>query len=146
MDKALDRIEVEGFKSIRSMRLELRRLNVLIGANGVGKPNFLGVFKLVNQIAQISLQVYVGTAGGADAVLHFGRKKSGEMRIKASLGNYSQGYECTLAPTADDRLIFEREACWFQESPGASPLSISLGSGHSESGLYIDRRKSKAAR
>lgn len=143
MDKALDKIEVEGFKSIRSMSLELRSLNVLIGANGVGKSNFIGVFKLVNQIVHQSLQVYVGTTGGADAVLHFGRKKTAEMRIKASLGNDFRGYECTLAPTADDRLIFKQEECWSQDG---SLLSVSLESGHSESGLLFSRRKGKAAR
>jgi predicted ATPase len=30
----LDRIELTGFKSIRELQLDLRPLNVLIGANG----------------------------------------------------------------------------------------------------------------
>jgi predicted ATPase len=151
MDKALDKIEVEGFKSIRSMSLEFRGLNVLIGANGVGKSNFLGVFKLLNRMYLGALQVYIGTCGGADALLHFGRKSTSSIRIKAFLGNYSHGYECTLAPTADDRLIFEQESCWFQDaSPEASPFTVSFGSGHSESGLkptrFLPQRKSEVAR
>lgn len=150
MARTLDRIEVNGFKSIRSMSLELRSLNVLIGANGVGKSNFVGVFKLLNRMLLGALQSYVGTCGGADALLHFGRKKTGEIRIKVSLGNYSHGYECTLVPTSDDRLIFKQEACWFQDdSAEASSFTISLGSGHSESGLVpprkVPQRKSKTA-
>jgi len=33
-------------------RVELKRLNVLIGANGSGKSNFVGVFKLVREIVE----------------------------------------------------------------------------------------------
>ena len=147
MGKALDKIEVSGFKSIRSMSLELRSLNILIGANAVGKSNFIGVFKLLNRIVFHDLQTYVGMCGGADALLHFGRKKTGEIRIKVSLGNDSHGYECILAPTADDRLIFTQEACWVQDaSPASSPFTISLGSGHRESKLAsVPQRKSKTA-
>lgn len=143
MDKALDKIEVSGFKSIRSMSLQLSNLNVLIGANGVGKSNFIGVFKLFNRMRVRGLQVYVGTSGGPDALLHFGRKKTSEIRVKASLGNYSYGYECALVPALGDRLIFEQEACWFQdEIPEASLFTVSLGSGHPESGLAtVPQRK-----
>ncbi|MBT7069683.1 MAG: AAA family ATPase [Anaerolineae bacterium] len=42
----LDRIQIKGYKSIKAIDLELRPLNVLLGANGAGKSNFLSVFKL----------------------------------------------------------------------------------------------------
>ena len=37
----LKKIEIKGFRSIQEMMLELRPLNVLIGANGAGKSNLL---------------------------------------------------------------------------------------------------------
>ena len=40
----LNRLEVKGFKSIKAMDLELYPLNVLIGANGAGKSNFISLF------------------------------------------------------------------------------------------------------
>src|SRR6185295_10575459 len=43
----LDRIQMAGFKSIRDQTLDLRALNVLIGANGAGKSNFIEVFRLL---------------------------------------------------------------------------------------------------
>ena len=46
----LDRIEVSGFKSIRELKLDLRPLNVLIGANGSGKSNFITVFEVLNNV------------------------------------------------------------------------------------------------
>ena len=37
----MDKIEIKGYKSIHDMELELRHINILIGANGSGKTNFL---------------------------------------------------------------------------------------------------------
>ena len=49
---ALERLSVQGFKSIRALEeFELRRVNVLIGANGAGKSNFLDVFRMLSQLA-----------------------------------------------------------------------------------------------
>ena len=42
----LESISIKGFKSIRDVEVELRDINVLIGANGSGKSNFLEVFSL----------------------------------------------------------------------------------------------------
>ena len=42
---------VRGFKGIKAIEdLELRRMNVLIGANGAGKSNFLSVFELLRAL------------------------------------------------------------------------------------------------
>ena len=46
----LSRIVLKGFKSIRECDLELKELNVLIGANGAGKSNFIAFFELIQQI------------------------------------------------------------------------------------------------
>lgn len=133
MGNPLDKIEANGFKSIRSMNLGLKSLNILIGPNGAGKSNFIGLFKLLNQITEGHLQVYVATAGGANTLLHFGRKKTTEIKIDLSLGSY--GYECILSPTADDRLIFKYEGCSFDDTSNNELSDIDLGSGHAESGL-----------
>ena len=50
MTGAIDRIQITGFKSIRSADIMLRPLNVLIGPNGVGKSNFIALFRLLNQL------------------------------------------------------------------------------------------------
>jgi predicted ATPase len=135
MAKPLDKIEAHGFKSIRSMSLGLKSLNILIGSNGAGKSNFISLFKLLNEIAAGHLQVYVATSGGANSLLHFGRKKTTEINIEISLGNQNYGYECILVPTADDRLIFKYEDCWFEDTSNNELSDIDLGRGHAESGL-----------
>ena len=80
---ALEWVTVEGFKSIRSVeRLPLMPLNVLIGSNGSGKSNFVGVFSFLQAILSRRLQESVTRAGGADRILHFGSKVTSSLRIQ----------------------------------------------------------------
>lgn len=45
---AIRTITIQGFRSLAELKdLELRPLNVLIGANGSGKSNFLGALDLL---------------------------------------------------------------------------------------------------
>lgn len=37
----IEQIVIENYKSIRSAVIPMRRINVMIGANGVGKSNFI---------------------------------------------------------------------------------------------------------
>ena len=46
----LQHIKLEGFRSIRELDLDLAPLNVLIGANGAGKSNFISFFKFMNKL------------------------------------------------------------------------------------------------
>ncbi len=41
---AVEKITIQGFKSICDADVELRPVNVLIGANRSGKSNFIGAF------------------------------------------------------------------------------------------------------
>ena len=61
----LNKISLEGYKSIRQCRdMRLEKLNVLIGANGSGKSNFLSFFKLLNFEMTGALQEFIGRNGG----------------------------------------------------------------------------------
>jgi predicted ATPase len=77
----LDTIEVTGFKSIRGLKLKLRRLNVLIGANGAGKSNFIALFRLLNEMIEQRFQLFVRQQGGADTFLHFSQKNTDKITI-----------------------------------------------------------------
>jgi predicted ATPase len=135
MARGLDRISIKGYKSIRELKdMELRSLNVLIGANGSGKTNFISLFTLLRQIVEENLQLYVAQAGGADSLLYFGQKTTDELAIHLTFG--ANGYGCTLIPARGDSLIFADEECWFHASRHyAEPYRVNLGSGHKESKL-----------
>jgi predicted ATPase len=129
--RALDRIQIEGYKSIAHCDLELRRLNVLVGPNGAGKSNFIAALGLLGAIVNGNLQVTVGRAGGASTLLHGGPKRSQQLRLRTDFG--ANGYEAILVPTAGDALFFEREVCYFK---GRIPdYNTVIGSGHRESNL-----------
>src|SRR5437868_5372630 len=82
----LDRLELQGFKSIRSMDLQLKSLNLLIGANGSGKSNLVSLFGLLNQIVERRLQAAVAKVGGAATLLYHGPKTTQQVLIRLHFG------------------------------------------------------------
>lgn len=131
---AVRSLTVTGYKSIRELRgFRLGDLNVLIGANGAGKSNFINLFRLLNEMYEQRLQVYVQTQGGPDAILHFGREATERLHAEFYFAN--NGYKFDLVPTADNRLIFESEISWFRGVRYNTTPSATLGAGHDESKL-----------
>ena len=60
-------IQIQNFKSIRdSGSIEIKPLNVLIGANGAGKSNFISFFKFLNMLFKQQLQNHIARNGRAD--------------------------------------------------------------------------------
>jgi hypothetical protein len=65
MADPIKKLTIEGFKSIRKLEdFQLRALNVLIGANGAGKSNFVGFFRLLGEMIEQRLQVALATTEG----------------------------------------------------------------------------------
>jgi len=106
----LEQITLTGFKSIQSLEpLPLHALNLLIGANGAGKSNFLKALTLLNTITDKKLQLWIGREGGADEILYFGQKITSKLQIKWQLKKQIH-YQCTLIPAQNDTLIFAQES------------------------------------
>jgi predicted ATPase len=116
---ALDFVTVKGFKSIASIeKLALTPVNILIGANGAGKSNFIEIFSFLHAIREGNLQQYVRKAGGAEQLLHFGSKVTKEIEIKISFSEQVNQYRILLRPTNDDTLYpaDERTYYWNKSS------------------------------
>jgi predicted ATPase len=77
----ISRIEIEGYKSIKSLAIDLKPINILLGGNGVGKSNFISLFSLIRNIYNQNFQNYIQKKGGPDSLLHFGRKYTSEMNF-----------------------------------------------------------------
>lgn len=108
------KISIRNFKSIRELDFELNDINVLIGANGVGKSNFISFFKFLNQVVEGNLQTYIAQKGGADNFLYFGKKQSPFIQLKiSSEGDFLNTYSLKLAPTIEDKLVFIQESLEF---------------------------------
>lgn len=70
----IENIQIQGYKSIKDVEIELNPINVLIGANGSGKSNLISFFKLLKAISIQKLQKFILEEGKADDLLYFGRK------------------------------------------------------------------------
>lgn len=112
--KELDYITIKGFKSISSIEaLQLKAINVVIGANGSGKSNFIGAFSFLHEIREGRLNEYVRIAGGAEQLLHFGSKVTKDIELRVSFQEQVNQYSIQLLPTRDDSLAPGREAVYF---------------------------------
>ncbi len=79
----LKSIALAGFKSFGTMdEVPLGPLNVLIGANGSGKSNFLSAFSFLEAFCSNRLNNYVKQSGGADRILHFGSRTTQQMELR----------------------------------------------------------------
>ena len=108
MKRPIDKITLEGFKSIESLvDFKLGKLNVLIGANGAGKSNFVDLFRLLRVFADEAFQEYVLDSGGGDGFLFLGPKVT--QYISARLDFEANSYEFTLKPTASGTLQVTNE-------------------------------------
>ena len=103
----LDKITVRGFKSIRELvDFELRNINVIVGANGAGKSNFLEIFEILSAMMKPEgLSEYV--AGAADAYFFGGPKLTRKIEIQLRLGK--NGYDFNFIPSENGDLFITKE-------------------------------------
>lgn len=125
----LKSVVVEGFTSIRSVTLGLHDLNVLVGANGAGKSNFIRALGLLGRIVDSELGLFVGLSGGANALLNADKRAPQHIRlvVESDAGQYA----AELAQASGDTLIFSDETIW----PHGTAVMTSLGRGHRETAL-----------
>lgn len=125
--RTLRKVKIEGFKSIASAELEFGDLNVIIGANGSGKSNLIGVFRFLERVLSRNLQVFV--ASGADRFLHHGRKITPSLTLEFAFDQNTYGFKLKAE---QDTLIFESENV---EYSGYWRYSEAIAKGHKESHL-----------
>lgn len=130
--KRLDWIEVKGFTSIQSAMVELSSLNVLVGANGAGKSNFVQALGLLGRIVDGDLGFFVGMSGGASSLLD----ANGSTQISISLSAYPNRYDSVLRVAANDELIFAEESISYHGPGYPIPWTASIGKGHRETRLH----------
>lgn len=107
----VDMITIQGYKSIKSLEdFTLTKLNILIGANGVGKSNFISIFRLLNEMYNKRLQLYTQSKS-PDNFLYFGRKQTDKIYFKFQFD--SNSYKVTISPTQENKLLIESEYVGF---------------------------------
>ncbi len=126
----LEHVAIKGFKSIKKLDLNMEPINILIGANGSGKSNFISLFTFMRNLSEGKLQNFVEKNGFANAFFHFGPKTTPSITIDLDVGY--NGYHAEFEYSADsDSLVFKMEYCTFKSSSRKFPIKGMKG----ESGL-----------
>ena len=108
----LERIIIDGYKSIKHVDLLLRPINILIGSNGVGKTNFISFFRLVNNIYEQRLQNYT-MQNRADSLLHYGLKHT--KSIDGFFQFSDNSYSFKLQPSDNGSLFLAKEESLYDD-------------------------------
>ena len=141
--RSLEKITLLGYKSIRELRdFPVRPdLNVLIGANGSGKTNFIRFFEMLGHMLDPNkgLQNYVSARGRADAFLFRGMKVTPELSARLVFG--LNEYKFTLRAADDRSLFFAQESAPFA-GPWYGRIENAQGGGHVESKIAQARPRS----
>jgi predicted ATPase len=95
---------VEGYRSLKHIVLPVDRLNVFIGANGVGKTNLYRALELVQAAATGQLSQKLAAEGGMESVLFAGPRNSKKpvritLRVRfedAAADNVEYEYEISI--------------------------------------------------
>ncbi|WP_288897095.1 AAA family ATPase [uncultured Capnocytophaga sp.] len=131
----MESIDIKGFKSIKELQLPLKPINILIGANGSGKSNFLSFFELLQNIYRKNLQGYVALNGGVDKFLYNGSKVTQE--IEGKLTFPANSYSFTLKK-GENNLTFSKETLsYYDNNYEVSNFSSETYVHSSESAKYI---------
>jgi predicted ATPase len=130
----LKTIEVKGYRSLKSVKLELRKLNILIGPNGAGKSNLVSFFKMLNEMMGGRLQQYIATSGYGQSLLYFGPKVTPQLegQLEFEADNGTDWYNIRLFHAAGDTLVFAEETLRFLQTGYTKPKLVPLGAGHQE--------------
>ena len=134
---AIESVTVQGFKSLDNVNLTLSPVNVLVGANGAGKSNFLQFFDMLWWMTHGSrLQGYIAVNGGGNEMLFRGAKNTGSVWAHLIFRHHggNKEYEFALRHTSAGKLVFSEES--YRVHYGREePSWLNLGAGHEESAI-----------
>lgn len=116
-------------------RVSLGDVTVLLGANGAGKSNVVSFFRMMGCLATGALQQYIGQAGTAESILHYGSAVTPQIDAELVFEGdcNTDTYKLSLAGAAPDTLIFTREQVIWQREGVPTLYDSTLGPGHRES-------------
>ena len=130
----IKKLTILGYKSIKELKdFQLSpRLNILIGANGAGKSNFISYFRFLNAIINERMQLTTNKLGGADKIFYNGIKNTKHFSSQVYFAD--NGYFFDLTPGDSGRLLFEKEQIYF-DGPNYGVSKSKIGSGNEETKL-----------
>lgn len=121
-------LSIHGFRRLHDVSFPLRPLNVMIGANGIGKTSVLDVLSLLANSAQSKLSGSITDLSGLASVLTYDRAEELRLDISMEVPNHEPlKYSLRLMPQSIAYVIAEERLS--QQRPG-----------HTQTFLHIDSR------
>ena len=152
----LEKLTIAGFKSIKELsEFELKSINVLIGANGAGKSNFIDFFKMLRsmlgfdiaELQEPSLAAFITNEGEMDNLVFNGSKITDHIHTSLIFNEGLNGYRFDITPTGAAGFLINNEACYYKNG---DYQWWELGSGHTTPKLIdyykIEQKRKQAAR
>ena len=136
----LREVTIKGYKSIaydNPVTLKLGDVSILLGANGAGKSNIIGFFRMLSYMMSKSFGRYVEMEGTSNSLLHYGAKKTPVMSgtLKFAANNSENTYQFSLSNATPDRLIITEERIKWHRNGEEKPYESSLETNFKESSL-----------
>jgi len=78
-------LNIHGFRRLNNVRLNLRDLSVIIGANGTGKTSILDVLSLLSKSAQGKLSESISDMAGLSNILTYDRAEELQLGISMTV-------------------------------------------------------------
>ena len=126
---SLTDIEIVGYRSVRAIRFPVRRLSVLVGGNGVGKPNLYRALELVHAAARGTLAEEIAREGGMASVFWAGERKVGDqprLTLKVELDDIGAEMPTTYEAELGFAPGYEVEVGFRMPTAAAFPLEAQI--------------------
>jgi len=132
----IKRLQVQGFRRLRSLDLEMRPLMVMIGANGVGKTSFLDAVQLLSASAFGRLQRTLSDMGGISETLTREHAEELSFRTELEVQDFLPlEYELQVRPSGQTYAIAGEKLS--QQKPGYPGPFVHLQASHGNA-RYFD--------
>lgn len=126
----MDFVKIQGYKSFKKIAVCLHPINLLIGANGAGKSNFLSLFEMLGNLYEKRVASYVAQMGGVNKFFYQGLKQTEKIEIE--IGQKLNSYVLSLMES-DGKLLIAHEKLGYSYFGQLS--TVDIGKYQEEAGL-----------
>lgn len=136
---AIAELRVAGYRSIRNIRMPLKRINVLVGPNGCGKSNLYQSMFLLAAAATGQLARALAAEGGMPSALWAGPRRKGakketvRLRLGVTVDELAYDLTCGLPTSASGPSL--EEPSQFGLDPEVKEENVAFNSGRAKVAL-----------
>lgn len=128
-------LNIESYRSIQKLSIELGQINIITGANGCGKSNVYKAIHLLAQAAKGTFAQTLAVEGGIPSVMWAGKKRYHDDNLRLKLGFTSDTFNYQLCCGVPEPV----PGTMFILDPEVKEEYIWFGLGRRQSNTYLER-------